>query len=70
MSNFSIPQAERFVDRKIDQAESAIKKGQNKANKWYTTLIGDENGPKITNFHIFILSFTGGVAVGLSCAKL
>lgn len=65
-----ISQAERFVDRKIDQAESAIKKGQKKANNWYTTLIGDENGPKVTNFHIFLLSFTGGVAIGLSCAKI
>lgn len=65
--NFTLFQAERFVDRKIDQAENAMKKGQKKANKWYTTLIGDETGPKINNLHIFLMSFTGGVAIGLAC---
>lgn len=61
-------QAERFVDRKLDQAEGALKKNQKKAKKWYSALIGDENGPKINNLHIFLCAFTGGVAIGLASA--
>lgn len=61
-------QAERYVDRKIDQAESAVKKSQKKAKKWYATFIGDDSGPKINNFHIFLIGFTGGVAIGLASA--
>lgn len=57
------------MDRKLDQAEDALKKNQRKAKKWYSNLIGDENGPKINNLHIFLMAFTGGVAIGLACAK-
>lgn len=62
-------QAERFVDRKLDQAESAMKKNQQKAKKWYSSLIGDEHGPKINNLHVFLFAFTGGVAIGLVTGK-
>jgi len=58
--------AERFVDRKLDQAESALKKKSLKAKKWYSTLIGDESGPKINEFHIFLGAFVGGYALGVS----
>lgn len=57
------------MDRKLDEAEDAMKKSQQKATKWYSKLIGDEKGPKINNLHIFLLSFTGGMAIGLACAK-
>lgn len=63
-----ILQAERFVDRKLDQAEHVLKKKQKKALKWYSTLIGDENGPKINDLHIFIGAFVGGVALGISAS--
>lgn len=59
-------QAERFVDRKLDQAESALKKKQKKVKKWYSGLIGDESGPKINDLHIFIGAFIGGVALGIA----
>lgn len=59
-------QAERFVDRKLDQAESALKKKQRKAIKWYSSLIGDENGPKINDLHLFVGAFLGGVAIGIA----
>lgn len=65
---FLFEQAERYVDRKLDQAESALKKNQKKAKKWYTALIGDEDGPKINNLHVFLAAFTGGVFVGLASA--
>lgn len=68
-SHIIIPfQAERYVDRKIDQAENVMKKGQKKAKKWYSGFIGDESGPKINNLHIFLMGFTGGVAIGLASA--
>lgn len=63
-----ISQAERYVDRKLDQAETSLKKSQTTAIKWYSSLIGDESGPKINNLHIFLLGFTGGVAIGLASA--
>lgn len=56
------------MDRKLDQAESALKKNQKKAKKWYTALIGDEDGPKINNLHVFLAAFTGGVFIGLASA--
>lgn len=59
-------QAERYVDRKMDQAESALKKKSLKAKKWYSALIGDENGPKINEFHIFLGAFIGGYFIGAS----
>lgn len=61
-------QAERFVDRKLEQAEGTLKKSQKKAKKWYAAFIGDDSGPKINNLHIFLLGFTGGVAIGLASA--
>lgn len=66
--NVILFQAERYVDRKLDQAESAVKKSQKKAKKWYSAFIGDDSGPKINNLHIFLVGFTGGVAIGLASA--
>lgn len=58
--------AERFVDRKLDKAEDLIKNKTKKAQKWYSKLIGDENGPKINDLHIFLTAFVGGVALGIA----
>lgn len=57
-------QADRFIDRKLDQAESALKKKSKKAKKWYSAFIGDENGPKINELHIFVGAFIGGYFIG------
>ena len=67
--SFKFLQAERFVDRKIDQAEDALKKKQKKAKKWYSSLIGDETGPKINDLHVFLIAFAGGVAIGSAIAR-
>jgi len=37
-----------------------------KVAKWYTKLIGDEEGPKVNDLHIFLASFFGGVALGIA----
>jgi FUN14 domain-containing protein 1 len=39
-----------------------------KAKKWYSNLIGDSNGPKLNELHIFVISFAAGVALGLGTA--
>ncbi|XP_059616380.1 FUN14 domain-containing protein 1-like [Phlebotomus argentipes] len=64
-----VDKAERYLDRKLDQAEGLLKKQEKKARKWYTTFIGDENGCKFNDFHIFLCAFAAGVAVGVVTAK-
>lgn len=61
-------QAERYVDRKLDRAENVLKSQSKHAKKWYTRLIGDDNGPKINDLHIFLTAFVGGVALGIATA--
>lgn len=60
--------AERFVDRKLNQAEDTLKKKTKKAQKWYTNLIGDDTGCKINDLHIFVCAFAAGVALGVGTA--
>lgn len=60
--------AERFVDRKLDRAEEIIKSKAKKGKKWYSNLIGDEQGPKVNDLHIFLTAFIGGVAIGIATA--
>lgn len=60
--------AERFVDRKINQAEDALKQKSKKARKWYTNLIGDESGCKLNDLHVFVCAFAAGVAIGIGTA--
>lgn len=61
-------QAERFIDRKLDRAEDLLLRKQKKAKKWYSSLIGDENGVKLNELHIFIGAFVGGLAIGVACS--
>ncbi|XP_058817950.1 FUN14 domain-containing protein 1 isoform X1 [Topomyia yanbarensis] len=60
--------AERFVDRKLNQAEDVLKKKGKKAQKWYTNLIGDDTGCKLNDLHIFMCAFAAGVAIGIGTA--
>jgi FUN14 domain-containing protein 1 len=61
-------QADRFIDRKLDQAEGLLKNKGKAAKKWYTNLIGDDQGPKLNELHIFAMSFAAGVALGIGTA--
>ncbi|XP_023027461.1 FUN14 domain-containing protein 1 [Leptinotarsa decemlineata] len=54
---------ERFIDRKVDQAEDQIKKGRKKAKSWYSGISG--NGWQLREVHIFVVSFVAGVAIGI-----
>ncbi|EDW88769.1 FUN14 domain-containing protein 2 [Drosophila teissieri] len=57
---------ERYVDNQLDRAESLLTRNSKKVAKWYTKLIGDEEGPKVNDLHIFLASFFGGVALGIA----
>lgn len=61
-------QAERFVDRKLDEAEDVLKKKQKKVKRWYHSLTGDENGVKLNETHVFLISFAAGVCIGIGAA--
>lgn len=61
-----IDKAERYVDRKLDKAEDLLKGKTKKAKKWYHKYIGDENGPRVNDLHIFLTAFVGGVALGIA----
>ncbi|KAF7286974.1 hypothetical protein GWI33_002818 [Rhynchophorus ferrugineus] len=58
--------AERFVDRKINQAEDKLKKNQKKAKNWFSRFSGEEC--KLQDVHIFIMSFAAGIAIGIGSA--
>lgn len=60
--------AERYLDRKLDQAEDHLKKQQKLGKKWYSNLIGDARGPKLNELHVFTISFIAGLAIGLGAA--
>lgn len=62
-------QAERFIERKVDQAEKNIKKQGNKAKRWYSGLLGEESKCQLTDAQIFIISFVGGLALGMATSK-
>ncbi|CAO1387943.1 unnamed protein product [Diamesa serratosioi] len=60
--------AERYIDRKLAKAEDLLKKNEKKAKKWYSNFIGDQNGCKLNELHIFVISFVAGLAVGIGSA--
>ncbi|XP_030556645.1 FUN14 domain-containing protein 1B isoform X1 [Drosophila novamexicana] len=61
-----LDKTERYLDRKLDKAEDKLKGKTIKVRKWYAKYIGDEEGPKINDLHIFITSFIGGIALGIA----
>jgi FUN14 domain-containing protein 1 len=52
----------------LNQAEDLLKKKQKNAKKWYSNFVGDQNGPKLNELHIFAISFVAGVALGIGTA--
>lgn len=59
-------QVERFVDRKVDNAEGLIKNRQQKAKTWYNSFTGKPDFV-VKEIHIFVVSFVAGMAVGVVC---
>lgn len=56
------------MDRKLDEAERVLKNKGKSAKKWYSNFIGDQNGAKLNEFHLFVISFAAGVALGIGTA--
>ncbi|ALC38297.1 CG5676 [Drosophila busckii] len=63
-----LDKTERYLDRKLDGAEKQLKGKTTKVKRWYAKYIGDENGPKLNDLHIFLTSFIGGIALGIATA--
>jgi FUN14 domain-containing protein 1 len=56
---------ERFVNRKLDKAEAALKKRERKVRSWYQVFINGEEDSYINEMHIFMASFVAGMAIGV-----
>jgi FUN14 domain-containing protein 1 len=56
------------LDRKLDEAERVLKNKGKNAKKWYSNFIGDQSGAKLNEFHLFVISFAAGVALGIGTA--
>lgn len=52
------------MDRKLDKAETLLKKQEAKTKKWYHGITGDEHY-RATETHVFLASFIAGLAIGL-----
>jgi FUN14 domain-containing protein 1 len=63
-----LDKAERYVDRALDTAEEIVNKKRKQAKKWYSTFTGADDSIKINDFHIFLVSFAAGVAIGIGTA--
>ncbi|RZF39243.1 hypothetical protein LSTR_LSTR010337 [Laodelphax striatellus] len=56
---------ERFVDRKLDKAETLLKKRERKARRWYHRALFDEDPFIFQEIHVFMASFVAGMAFGM-----
>lgn len=60
-----IDKVERFVDRKLDKAETLLKKKERKARRWYHRVVYDEEPFIFQEIHVFMASFIAGMAFGI-----
>ncbi|XP_074032603.1 FUN14 domain-containing protein 1 [Leptinotarsa decemlineata] len=58
-----IHRTEKIVDKQLNNTKNQIKKGKDKAKKWYAGLTGDDC--QFKDMHIFMVSFLAGVALGV-----
>ncbi|XP_014246683.1 FUN14 domain-containing protein 2-like isoform X2 [Cimex lectularius] len=62
---------ERFVDRKLDKVESALKKKERKAKTWYhRNVLGDEAYFAFQEIHVFLACFVAGLALGVASGRI
>lgn len=54
------------MDKKIDKAESLLKKKERKAKKWFYKAT-DEECFIVEEIHVFMASFLAGLALGMTC---
>ncbi|KAI5711457.1 hypothetical protein M8J75_000525 [Diaphorina citri] len=65
-SPFGLFQVERFVDKKMDKAETLLKKKERKAKRWFYRNMYDEDPIIFEEFHVFLASFVAGMAFGMA----
>ncbi|XP_065223212.1 FUN14 domain-containing protein 2 isoform X1 [Planococcus citri] len=61
-----LKKVERFVDKKLDKAETVLKKKERKAKQWFCRATDDECFI-FEEIHVFLASFLAGVAFGMTC---
>lgn len=59
----AMDKVERYVDNKVTTIENTLKNKQRKAKSWYLKFVG-ENDVQLKEIHIFLISFTAGLALG------
>ncbi|KAJ1527195.1 hypothetical protein ONE63_008726 [Megalurothrips usitatus] len=56
---------ERYVDRKLDKAEEALRKNKRSARRWWNSMTKEDGSFEITKTHIFYAGFSLGLALSL-----
>jgi len=56
-------QVERKVERGAGKVDSALKRGQRKAKRWYHSFVYDEEDFQFTKAHVFWAAFSVGLAL-------
>jgi len=54
------------VDKKLDKAESVMKKKERKIKNWYCRR-ADSECFIFEEIHVFIVTFLAGMAIGMTC---
>ncbi|XKL66664.1 hypothetical protein PGB90_010084 [Kerria lacca] len=57
---------EKFVDKKLDKAETLLKKKERKVKRWFCKAT-DEECFIFEEIHVFLASFLAGIAFGMTC---
>lgn len=66
----SLLQVERYVDRKLDKAETILKKKERKAKIWFNKITNNEDDIVFHEIHVFLASFIAGIAMGIISGKI
>uniref|UniRef100_A0A8D8UPU4 FUN14 domain-containing protein 1B n=1 Tax=Cacopsylla melanoneura TaxID=428564 RepID=A0A8D8UPU4_9HEMI len=61
-----LDKVERYVDKKMDKAETLLKKKERKAKRWFYRNMCDEEPIIFEEFHVFLASFVAGLAFGMA----
>lgn len=55
------------MDKKLDKAETVLKKKERKAKQWFCKATADDECFIFEEIHVFLVSFLAGVALGMTC---
>uniref|UniRef100_A0A1B6KJ32 FUN14 domain-containing protein n=1 Tax=Graphocephala atropunctata TaxID=36148 RepID=A0A1B6KJ32_9HEMI len=65
-----LDKVEKYVDRKLDKAETLLKKKERKAKMWYNKMTNNEDDIVFHEIHVFMASFFAGVAMGIFFGRI